>query len=417
MRRLQPEEGLAFVRSVRIPFLDPFHGDRVQQLRDERAARTLETDRAWVAEADGRFVANACIASLDLTLPAAPGQEAPVVAFAGVSAVGVHPTHRRRGLLRQLMARMLDDARSRGEPFAGLLASESVIYGRFGFGHATTAQELTIDRRDAAFLGPVPELDLRIVSGPGEAREILPSLFDRQRRRRAGEPSRSAQAWDHALEESAEHRDGAMGLMHAVCAEGYVSYRVHEGRVMSGERDRAVVEELRGLTPEVEAALWRYVFDVDLVGEVTARRRPVDEPLRWRLADPRRLRVTSVDDRLWVRILDVPAALEARGYRRAGRVVLEVVPPRDALDGRADGAPGRWVLDAGPDGASCRAARRGEDADVRLGVADLGSLYLGGFSAFELAAGGRVEELRPGGLDAADALMAAAPKPLTGTGF
>jgi predicted acetyltransferase len=127
--------------------------------------------------------------------------------------------------------------------------------------------------------------------------------------------------------------------------------------------------------------------------------------------------VDHIDDRLWVRILDVPGALETRGYRRAGRLVLDVAPPADQLDGQSDPVPGRWVLEAGPDGASCRAARSGESADLRLGVADLGSLYLGGFAASELAAGGRVEELTPGSLDVADALLATRPAPLTVTGF
>ena len=159
------------------------------------------------------------------------------------------------------------------------------------------------------------------------------------------------------------------------------------------------------------------MLDLDLIGRVTAKRRPVDEPLRWRLADPRHLRMVGLDDRLYIRLLDVPAALEARGYRREGRLVLDVVPPRDTLDGQPDVAPGRWVLDAGPDGASCRAARAGEDADLRLGVTELGALYLGGFPASSLAAAGRVSELRPGGLDRADGLLATWPAPLTVTGF
>jgi predicted acetyltransferase len=159
------------------------------------------------------------------------------------------------------------------------------------------------------------------------------------------------------------------------------------------------------------------VFDLDLVGRVTARRRPVDEPLRWRLADARHLRVVELNDRLYVRLLDVPAALEARGYRRDGRLVLEVLPPADQLDGQSDAAPGRWVLEAGPDGATCRRARRGEEAELRLGVRDLGALYLGGFRPSELAAGGRIEELRAGSLDRADAVLATTPAPLTATGF
>jgi predicted acetyltransferase len=150
---------------------------------------------------------------------------------------------------------------------------------------------------------------------------------------------------------------------------------------------------------------------------VSAWKRPLDEPLRWRLADQRQLRVTDMIDWLHVRILDVPAALQARGYRREGRLVLDVLPPTDDLDGQADAAPGRWVLEAGPAGASCRAARGGEEPELRMKVADLGAVYLGGFSPSLLAAAGRIEELRPGSLDRADALLATTPAPLTGTGF
>jgi predicted acetyltransferase len=124
-----------------------------------------------------------------------------------------------------------------------------------------------------------------------------------------------------------------------------------------------------------------------------------------------------VIDWLYLRILDVPAALQGRGYRRAGGLVLDVVPPGDDLDGQPDPAPARWALDAGPGGAECRAARPDETADLRLSVTELGAIYLGGVSPSLLAAAGRIEEVRPGSLDRADALFATSPAPLTGTGF
>ncbi len=412
VRPLQRGEEMAFVRSERIPFLEPARSDGEEARADERSASRLDTDRAWVAVDRGGFVGNANIDSLDLTLPSAPGQPAPVRPFAGVTGVGVHPTHRRRGLLRRLMAAMLEDARRRGEAFAGLLASESVIYGRFGFGHATSATELTIDSARSAFLAPVPQLDLRMVD-PDEAIKILPEMFERLRRSRAGEPSRSPGVWEEYLLHRSGPRYGGNGLFLAVCDDGYIAYRAFEREPYP----RVVIEELRGRTPEVEGALWRFVLDLDLVGHVVAKRRPVDESLRWRLADPRQLEVTAVHDRLYVRILDVPAALESRGYRQSGRLVVDVRPPSDQLDGQRDPAPGRWALDAGPDGASCRPARPAEDADIALGVTELGALYLGGVASSTLAAAGRVEEYRIGGLERADALLATSPAPLTATGF
>jgi predicted acetyltransferase len=412
VRPLRPGEEVAFVRSERIPFLEPSSEDGDDTADDERWAAKLEVDRAWIGEADGRFVANANIYSMNLTLPAPPGQAAPVTAMAGVSGVGVHPTHRRRGLLRQLMGHMLDDARKRREIVAGLLASESVIYGRFGFGHATDAQALRIDTRESAFAVPAPELPIRLV-GKAEAAGLLPDLFERHRRSRPGEPNRSERVWADIFDDRRSDRQGGSAAFTAVCDGGYVRYRAK-----GSETDAELfVRELCGLTPDIEAALFRFVCDVDLVRSVTLQLRPVDDPLAWRLADPRQLRVTETFDRLYVRILDVPAALESRGYLRSDRLVLDVLAPADTLDGQADPAPGRWLLEAGPDGASCRPARTGEDADLRLRLTDLGSLYLGGFAASTLAAAGLVEELRPGSLDQADALFATRPAPSTGTGF
>jgi predicted acetyltransferase len=399
-----------------VPFLDPATDDAEARYFDERAVVHLETDRAWVAVDRGRIVGNANIYSLDLTLPAFPGQPAPVRPLAGVSGVGVHPTHRRRGLLRRLMAAMLEDARRRAEPLAGLLASESVIYGRFGFGHATTCMDVTVDSLRSEFVVAAPELDLRLVDRD-EAAKILPELFDRLRRTRAGEPSRDGAVWEDFLGDRPSRRHGASGLFLAVCEDGYVSYRAYDADIMRAEYPTVMIEELRGQTPEVEAALWRFVFDLDLVGNVRAKRRPVDEPLRWRLADPRQLKVDVVRDRLYLRILDVPAALESRGYRRAGRLILDLLPSGDQPDSGPDPVSGRWVLEAGPDGAACRRARNAEGADLRLGVTDLGALYLGGVAASTLAAAGRVDELRAGSLDRADALLATSPAPLTGTGF
>ena len=158
------------------------------------------------------------------------------------------------------------------------------------------------------------------------------------------------------------------------------------------------------------------MLDLDLVRRVTFTHCAVDESNRWRLVDPRQLQTNGIDDRLYVRILDTAAAFEARGYQAEGRLVFDVLPPA-ASEGSADSAPGRWVLEAGPDGASCRRAQAGEDADLRLELPALGTLYMGGFPASLLAAAGRVEELRAGSLHVADALLTTRPAPRSGTGF
>ena len=415
VRRLEPDEGEAFIRSVRVPFLDPETDREDEKPWVERAVRRLETNRCWVAVDDGRFVANCGVRTMDVTAPGPAGQRCPVVPMGGVTAVGVHPTHRRRGILSRMMSVMLADSRERGEPVAGLIASESVIYGRYGFGLATESATVEIDTREAAMLTPAPDLPLRLVERD-EAAKLLPELFDRHRTGRAGEPGRRTPYWEEVLaDDPARRRGGAAGLFVAVCEDGYVGYRAVEQH-SSWQRDQIIVEELWGVTPEVEAGLWKYVFSIDLTDQVSAHRRPVDEPLRWRLADPRQLRTTEIEDRLYIRILDMPGAFESRRYQAGGRIVLDVVAP--PVEGGADDpVPGRWVLDAGPDGAACRRAAPGEQPDLRLDATALGSLYMGAYPASLLAAAGRVEELTAGSLGAADRLLTTTPAPLTVTGF
>ncbi len=416
VRKLRPEEASTFRRSVHIPFLSPLTDDPDDMADLEMWAATSPLDRAWVVDAGDRFVGNSAIHSLNVTLPAAPGQACPTIPMAGVTAVGVHPTHRRQGFLRQLMTTMHDDARQRGEAIAGLEASESLIYGRFGYGLAANLAEYSIDSRASAFAVPAPGIDLTLID-KDEALEVLPDIFDRQRLTRAGEVDRSVGYWTHLLHDAKHQRGGLTARFHAACDGGYLLFRaVPDANAFRGERSKIIVEELRGETATVEAALWRFVLDLDLVGTVNVIRRPVDEPIRWRLADPRQLLTIGIEDRLYVRILATGTAFEARGYQAEGRLTLDVLPAASS-EGEADEAPGRWVLEAGPEGASCRRARSGEEADIRLGLAALASLYMGGFPASLLAAGGRIEELRPGRLSVADALLTTRPSPRSGTGF
>jgi predicted acetyltransferase len=191
--------------------------------------------------------------------------------------------------------------------------------------------------------------------------------------------------------------------------EGWVSYRV-ENRWPSGLASNIInVRMLVGLVPEAEAALWRYLFDMDLAGTIKLLGRPVDDPVRWRLADPRRLRTTEVGDHLWVRLLDVAGALAARRYAVDDALVLEVsdpVRPRNQ---------GRFRLDGGPDGAACEPTSA--TPDLALGVADLGAAYLGGTSLASLARAERVAELTEGALLRADRMFASAPPPICTTHF
>ena len=414
VRRLEAGEELAFIKSVRVPFFEASTGGAEDEASDRRNSARIETQRAFVVEDRGQFVGNSIVRTMDLTVPSAPGRQCPIVPMGGVSMVGVHPTHRRRGFLSQMMGRMLDDCRSRDEPIAGLIASESIIYGRFGFGLSTDAAEYELEASRSAFSRPVPEIQLRVVE-KDEATKLLPDLWEQNRTGHAGEPNRTPQFWDDIFEDRPEDRGGAGAHFFAICDDGYVSYRAREnGSVLLGDFVDVIVDEICSANPESEAALWRFVLDLDLVDKVTFRRRRVAEQVRWRLKDPRRLRAVHVYDRLYVRILDVPAALERRGYRTEGRLVVDLLPADAGPEG--DPAVGIWSLEAGPDGSQCRPAA-GAQPDLRMQVTDLGSLYLGGVNASTLAAAGRVEELSAGSLGVADRLFAASPPPLTVTGF
>jgi predicted acetyltransferase len=233
--------------------------------------------------------------------------------------------------------------------------------------------------------------------------------------------SRNAATWADEWADQADRRPpGAGGSFYVIGPDGYARYRARPDWPAPG-RTTLVVESLMAATGAAEGALWHYLFGVDLVDDVAGRARPVDETLRWRLGDPRAFETTSARDFLWLRILDVPAALTARHYPREERLVLDVVGAPAWVDRSGHPAPdpaaGRWVLETGPDGASCRAARSSEEADLRLGVAQLGAVLLGGQDLAGRAAAGLVGEDRPGVIDRADALFSVRPGPFSATGF
>jgi len=415
LRRIEPGEEEAFERSVRVPFLAPVAGDAEAEAEIRRGASHLDAGRAWVVDDGGAFVGNCSIDNLDVSIPAGPGLPCPILPMAGITSVGVYPTHRRRGLLRQMMSAMIADARDRGEPLAGLVASESSIYRRFGFGQATERVTLSIDTSRSAFVVPASPVEVRLVD-PEASRATLVAMYERTRPDRPGEIGRSPQVWDAILADPPNRRGGGQAAFVAVSERGYLRYRAHPGSMLEGRPGRVVLEELRAETPEVEAALWRYVLDLDLVGLVDAPRRPVDERLRWRLADPRQLRVVSSEDLLHVKVLDVGAAMQARGYLTSGRLVFEVTPPPGASP--EDETPaGRWVLEADGGAATCRPARRGEAAELAIDAAALGSVYMGGYPVTSMVAAGRAGEMEPGAARLADALLCTRPAPLTTTGF
>lgn len=373
--------------------------------------KVVENDRTRAVFEGGRMVGVSATFSFELTLPGLT-----VVPVAAVSLVGVLPTHRRRGHLTRMMGALLDDAADRGEAVAVLLASESVIYGRYGYGVASSHVAVEIDTRYAALRPSLPADAGRVVLlHSDEAAKVLPSVLDAARRLQPGDLRRPEPWWDGTFRDPERERKDASTLFYAVHenaageADGYAMYRVRHSWEHALPDGRVLANEVVGLTPAVEAALWRYLLALDLITVVEAELRPLDDPLRWMLVDPRRLRVTMASDMLWVRPVDVAAALAARRYRVPGTLVLDVADPFRPQ------TAGRYRLDGGPDGAECR--RTSDDADLSLAVEDLGALYLGGVAASTLAAAARVVEHRPGALAAADAMLGGSPLPFCRTHF
>ncbi|MDQ4096670.1 MAG: GNAT family N-acetyltransferase [Actinomycetota bacterium] len=407
IREVPPDELYGFVAAVEASY---GHHATAEDFEDARLL--YEPGRCFGAYVDGRIVGGTATLSLELTVPGGT-----TVRAGGVTDAGVLPTHRRRGLFRELTTRQLQDARERGEVVTALTASEGTIYGRFGYGIATSSTAVEVSRPASAFASPLLPLgELRLL-GPEEAALLLPDVFDTYRRAQSGEVTRSEAYWEVLLHDRERWRDG--GSARFVVAheapdgevDGYVAYRMRTewpGNMPDFGLD---VDEVVALSPAAHAALWRYVLDVDLVGTVSAWNVPPDEPMRWLLADPRGLRVTGVTDMLWLRLVDVAAALGARRYARGGRFIVEV---EDAF---WPSNTGRYVVEGGPEGASARAAPTGTGAHLAIRVGDLGAAFLGGVSFSTLARAGRVVEHTAGAVATADAMFSSDPLPHCTTDF
>ncbi|MFC1402774.1 MULTISPECIES: GNAT family N-acetyltransferase [Streptacidiphilus] len=356
----------------------------------------LEMDRNLLAvTADGRPVGTAGAYSFELTLP---GET--VVPAAGVTAVGVLPSHRRQGVLSAMMRHQLTDLRARGEFLSVLLASEAVIYRRFGYGPATYTQRLTVPRHKAALALPrargsaddAPATGSVELLRRAECGEILEEVYDRYRRAQPGALSRPHRWWDlgagqppvsPAPRHVAVHRD-ADGV-----PDGYASYSLDESRTLT-------VDETIATDDAASTALARFLLGHDLVTQVVFKHVPPEHPLRWQLADFRAAEVSSDTDWLWVRLLDVPRALTARGWSTDGELVLDVDDP---FLGEHD----RYLLTVRDGKAECVPTDR--EPDLSLDVSDLGSVYLGGTTPSRLVRAGHIRAHHPAAAALADALF------------
>ncbi|MFE2146263.1 GNAT family N-acetyltransferase [Streptomyces sp. NPDC059456] len=339
-----------------------------------------------------------------------------LVPAAGVTMVGVAPTHRRRGVLTSMMRRQLDDVRAGGEPLAVLTASEPAIYGRFGYGTATYALSVTVDTTRVRLSLPAgtDEVRLRLVD-PQKALPDCEQVYAQLVARRPGMPARQP-GWERFTVLDPEAARGGASPLKCVVAEradgevaGYARYRVRADWEPQGPEGKVEVADLDALDPAVTAALWRYLFELDLTSTVRAGKRPVDDPLLHLVSDIRRSR-PSPRDSLHLRLVDLPAALEARTYAGPLDVVMEV---EDAF---CPWNEGRWRLVCDAQGAA-RCMRTADPADLELSVRELGSAYLGGITLSSLAAAGRVRELVPGALTAASRAFTSDVSPWLPHGF
>ncbi|MFI5258974.1 MAG: GNAT family N-acetyltransferase [Candidatus Limnocylindrales bacterium] len=400
VRVCPPERFKELLRTAEIPFSDDVPDDMIG-----RVERVADMER-WFAPFEGdRIVGTSGVFSLLMTVP---GGELPT---GGVTWVTVLPSHRRRGLMSAMMRLMIDDCHRRGEPLAALWAAEGAIYQRFGFGLATVCMNLEAESNLVGFARDWPREGSFRLFPAGEGLEIVTPVYGAARDQRAGFLARTPEWWTGILPLVDKDAKGgeARRLVVYDTADGPEAYAIYKTKGEWNSRGPAgtlIVEEAIGSTPRGTREIWRYLLEVDLVRTLKTWRLPSDHPLFMLAAEPRRLG-TAVGDGLWVRIVDAGAALEGRTYGidGAGSGILTF----DLRDEYCPWNAGRWQLDVS-DGHA-RATRTDRAAELALDANDLGSLFLGGFSARALAGAGRVGELRPGALAVADALFPTAMKP------
>jgi predicted acetyltransferase len=406
VRHVTREELPRYVTALATGFIERHDSDRVA----EDVASIWNLDRVWGAFEGDAVVGTFRSFATELTVPGCARLPA-----SGMAAVTVMPDHRRQGILRRMVDAEHAEARERGEAIAVLYAASYGIYGRFGYGPGTRLATWTVHSADARFRGE-PDGTVQLIPTDEAGRDTIIPIFERWRVSHPGEIARLPYRWDYALGLRrgawddhpwkgflAVHRNAEGGL------DGYTRYRAEEYAERGQHWNRIRVDELFGLDPVAHRELWRFLATQDLVGEVKAENRPPSEPVPWLLVDGRAARATDLGDGMWVRLLDVPRALEARTYERAASLVLDVI------DDEAPGGRLRLALDATRDGARCTATDR--SPDLTLAVGALSAAYLGGSRLRDAVQMAGAEEHRPGALAEADALFATLDEPTCLTYF
>ncbi len=366
----------------------------------ERLRALIPRDRVWAAFDGGAIAATAGSFALTLSVPGG------AIPMAGLTMVTVRPTHRRRGVLRALMTAHLDDARARGEAISGLWASESSIYGRFGYGVAAEVDAISFDvrgRTPLAVAAGAPLDDVRFCTDDEVITHLVP-LHDRIRLTRPGMIARSEAWWRHRrIHDAPAWRGGATQRRHVAAwrdgvVTGWVAFRQRMHWTDDLPDGTLEVDELVSVDGRAEASLWRFVTGVDLFPKVRYALAPVDAALPWLVDEPRRIQRRR-NDALYLRLDDVATALAARRYDADGALRIEV---RDV-----PGTPG-YALAIEGGVASC--VRDDASPDLSMDRATLGAIYLGGVAPSLLARAGRIQGA-PAALALADRAFRAATPP------
>lgn len=366
--------------------------------------RWVEIDRSMVAVDGDAFVATGGTATYRIVVPGGD-----LVPAGGLTLITVLPTHRRRGLLRRMIDLHFDDAEQRNEVVSILWASESSIYGRFGYGMAVGGRDLTVSRAHSRLRADIPApAGIVRLHGPDEAEQLVRSAH-RAATIDAGIPGsieRREPDWESYFSDPEHRRKGATRRHYAVyhrddSVKGYVTYRLKSAWGSGGPEGTVVVQDLHAVDGEAYAALWRYVFSIDLMLKVEAHNRPPHDPLFALLEDPRRIE-TAGYDALWVRMLDVEGALASRRYQVEGTLVLEIE------DRFRPSRGGRFRLTGGPAGATCEKTE--DPADLVIPTEHLGAAYLGAPKLATLGWLGLVQG-DPDALALADLMFAWHPSP------
>jgi predicted acetyltransferase len=362
----------------------------------DRFTQYLPLDRMHAAFEDGTIVGGAGAFPFEMSVP---GGE---LRCGGVTVVGVYPTHRRRGALRAMMDAQLRDMHERGEPIAALWASEETIYGRYGYGIASTMGDIALPREWASFAEPLERRGTVRFVEPEEAATLFPPVWEALMRQRPGMFRRTESWWRLRTTRIPDEQKDNPARFVVLEQDGEAqAYAIFKSEMKFGRGVPAStlnVREAIATTPQATAEIWRFLLDIDWQATITTSLLPPDHPLFLLLASPRRADYKVIDG-LWVRLVDVGAALSGRAFAGDGSIVFDV---RDAM---CPWNEGRWRVS--PDGA----ARTDDDAEIALDVATLGSAYFGATSFAQLSGALRLEEISLGAVDRADALFAWRPLP------